>query len=392
MPARAVVSRLRSRLPRSPRVDVAVNVGVVAVVAIGALRPLMGARSEPWPLTVVGWLLSAVVCAALFFRHRRPVVVAAVALVGTGAFYLLSEYDGPLLIAFVVALYQVAADGRLQAAVGLASLALVSTAIGTAAGNGDVNGVALFMFTGWLIGVVALGWARHARLAYVREVEQRAAGEERMWIARELHDVIGHHISLVHVQSSAALRRLKKDQVAGAVLAEEALAAIKDSSREALRELRTTLGVLRQGDEAAPTAPLPGLDRIDELVDAARLAGLDVRTLIQGEQREVPTEVELAAYRIVQESLTNVTRHAVRVTEATVSVEYGVQELTIEVADDGHGAAIHGFKGAGSGVAGMRERARALGGELSAGPCPQGYAVRASLPYGSDHGSQRTRS
>lgn len=372
-------------VPRGRAVDIAVLLLVVA----GAFRPLFGARQESWTMTVLGWSLSAAMCGVLRFRRRHPVGVASVVMVGTGAYYLSSAYDGPLLIAFVVALYEVAARGRLRAAIGLASTGVLATSIGTGRGNGDVTGVALFMLTGWLVGVVALGWARHSRLAYAREVERDAANEERMRIARELHDVIGHHISLVHVQSAAALRRLSKDPAAGAAQAEEALGAIKESSRDALRELRTTLGVLRRADESAPTAPLPGLDRIGDLADSARIAGIEVRTLLSGDRRDLPTEVELAAYRIVQESLTNVARHAQRVTEATIKVEYGIQELTLEIADNGHGRPSPLIRAAGSGVTGMRERARAVGGELTAGPRARGFAVRACLPYESRGGVPR---
>ncbi|MGW4028738.1 sensor histidine kinase [Streptomyces sp. NPDC004838] len=381
--------RLPLPLPPGRRGDAAVTAGVFVLVAIGGLRPFLMPRQEPWAASVIGWMLSATVCAALCFRRRYPVAVAVVALVGSAAYYLISEYDGPLLVALVVALYAVAADGRLQAAVGLASLTLIAVGAGTLSGNRDVNGIALFMLSGWLVGVVALGWVRHSRRAYAREAEQRAVSEERLRIARELHDAIGHHISLVHVQSAAALRRLGKDPVAGAALAEEALGAIKDSSREALRELRATLGVLRRADEAAPTAPLPGLNRIDDLVVSARLAGIDVRTLFSGERRDLPTEVELAVYRIVQESLTNVTRHAARATAATIRVDYGVRELTVEITDDGHGGSLPAADAPGSGVTGMRERARALGGELTAGPRPLGFGVRACLPYECHGGSHR---
>ncbi|MGW3568255.1 sensor histidine kinase [Streptomyces sp. NPDC000941] len=190
-----------------------------------------------------------------------------------------------------------------------------------------------------------------------------------------MHDVVGHHISLISVQSAAALHRLEKHpEQAGA-----ALAAIKSSSREALRELRATLGVLRQIDEEAPTAPPPGLARIGELVESARSAGFDVRAHTNGEPQPLPTEVELAGYRIVQESLTNVTRHS-RATAVTVHVSYAPREVRIEITDNGRGPAR---TVPGSGISGMRERARALGGELITRPGRDGgFAVRARLPHG----------
>ncbi|GAA2085979.1 sensor histidine kinase [Streptomyces albiaxialis] len=367
------------------RPGVALAGGVFVLVAGGTVPILAKGRDEAWPTTVFGWALIVVTCGALAFSGRRPVGVAALTLVTSGAYYLTSAYDGPLLLAVIVALYVVAARGLLPAAVVLAAVALLSTAAGTAAGNDDVNNVALFMFAGWLVATVALGWARHSRLAYAREAERHAASEERLRIARELHDSIGHHLSLINVQSAAALRRFRKDPERGARGAGEALGAVKESSKEALRELRTTLGALRDGDEAAPTAPVPGLDRVDELVASARRAGLDVRVTTTGGGDDggdgpLPVEVDRAAYRIVQEALTNVSRHAYA-TDVAVRLARGRRELVVEVVDDGRGPS-----GAlsGSGISGMRERARALGGELTAGPGERGgFAVRARLPLAS---------
>jgi signal transduction histidine kinase len=378
--ALGAVSPLRPRPPVGRAADAALACGVFVLVAVGSLRSLIGEREESWSATVLGWTLIAAACAALYFCRRRPVVVAVFVLAATAAYYLVSVYDGPLMVAFVVTLYVVAAQGHLQAAIALAALTVIATGIGTLGGNHDVNGVAVFMLTGWLVGVVALGWVRHNRLALAREIEERAASEERLRIARELHDVVGHHISLINVQSAAALRRLHKNPAKGAQSAEEALGAIKNTSREALRELRATLGVLRQVDETAPTAPAPGLDRLGELVASARLAGLDVRVRFSGEQGRLPAEVDLAAYRIIQESLTNVNRHT-HATAVTVGIDRGARQVTVEITDNGHGPAADGGT-PGSGIRGMRERAHALGGELTAGPGPDGgFTVRGRIPY-----------
>jgi signal transduction histidine kinase len=355
-----------------------VSLGLFILVSLGSVRSLVSPGKEHWAVTVLGWVLSAVICGALILSRRHPVAVAAFVLVATTAYYLTSSYDGPQLLVFVVALYWVAAEGHLRAAVGLASLAVIGTGAGTLAGNRDVNGVALIMFAGWIVAVVAVGWLRHSHQAYAREVERRAATEERLRIARELHDVIGHHLSLISVQSAAAQRRLGKDRVRGAVQAEEALAAIRASSGEALRELRATLGMLRQADEVAPTAPVAELDRIGELVEPARLAGLDVRTEFNGSAEPLPTEVDLAAYRIVQESLTNVTRHA-GATSVVIRIDRVPGRVTVEITDNGRGPAA---VASGTGIRGMQERARALGGDLTA--CAGqggGFTVRAQLPY-----------
>ncbi|MEU1006276.1 sensor histidine kinase [Streptomyces tibetensis] len=379
--ALGAVSRLRLRPPKGRAADAALAWGVFVPVAVGSLRSLVGEREESWSATILGWTLIVAACAALYLCRRRPVVVAAFVLAATAAYYLVSVYDGPLMVAFVVTLYVVAAKGHLQAAIALAALTVIATGIGTLAGNHDVNGVAVFMLTGWLVGVVALGWVRHNRLALARETEERAAGEERLRIARELHDVVGHHLSLINVQAAAALRRLHKDPAKGARSAEEALGAIKDTSRDSLRELRATLGVLRQVDEMAPIAPTAGLNRLDELVASARLAGLAVRVRCSGEREQLPTEVDLAAYRIVQESLTNVNRHA-HATAVTVGIHRGARHVTVEITDNGHGPAVADRRTPGSGIRGMRERAHALGGELTAGPGPKGgFTVRGRIPY-----------
>ncbi|MBE1536095.1 sensor histidine kinase [Actinomadura algeriensis] len=359
--------------------DGALAVAVLVVVVLGSMRSLIGAREEPWAQTAAGWALIFVACGALFAR-RAPLTAAIVSTFATGVYYVASTYDGPLMIAPILALYLLASRGRLQAASAIAALIVIGTALGTLSGNGDVNGIALFMLAGWVVAMVALGWVRHSRRAFLAEAERRAAGDERLRIAREVHDVTGHHISLINVQAGTALHRFHRDPAQ----AEAALAAIKETSREALRELRATLGVLRQADEDAPTAPVPGLDRIGELAGPARAAGLDVRIRIDGGDGPVPTEVGLAAYRIVQESLTNVVRHA-GAANVTVRVERGAREVLVEVADDGRGPVPSGedaAPGAGSGVPGMRERARALGGDLTAGPGPDGgHLVRARLPY-----------
>ncbi|MGI5348171.1 sensor histidine kinase [Streptomyces sp. CA-250714] len=357
--------------------------GVLLLVAVWTAASLLLNPADPSPVTVLGWLLNAAACGALYVRRRYPVAVPVFVLAATATYYVTSEYDGPLVLALVLALHFLAAEGRLQAALAIAAVAVIGVGIGTLAGNEDTNIVSVFMLTGWLVAVVALGTMRHRRFAYAEEEARLRATEERLRIARELHDVIGHRISLINVQSGASLHRLKKHPEE----AEEALAAIKENSREALRELRATLGVLRQVDEAAPTRPAPGLARLGELVAAARPAGFEVRVHSRGRARELPAAVDLAAFRIVQESLTNVTRHARGVTAVEVRLDFGERELSLAIEDDGGPASAAHRKTArhstaGSGIEGMRERAAMLGGELSAGQGPRGgFAVNARLPY-----------
>jgi signal transduction histidine kinase len=203
--------------------------------------------------------------------------------------------------------------------------------------------------------------------------------QERLRIAREMHDVLAHTIAAINVQAG----------VAGDVIddapdrARASLRDIRRQSRDAIAELRATVGVLREGGTAAPREPAPGLAELDRLVEKAAGAGVRVEVAVAGAARPLPGTVDLAAYRIVQESLTNVVRHA-HASEATVSVRYEPEAVVLEVQDNGRGAAngaIHDRDG--HGLIGMRERATALGGTLQAGVAPGGgFLVHATLPTG----------
>jgi signal transduction histidine kinase len=218
---------------------------------------------------------------------------------------------------------------------------------------------------------------RRTEAARIRDEEsRRRASEERLRIARELHDALGHHLSLINVQSGVALH-LNEELPEGT---RSSLSAIKQASKDALSELRSVLDVLRQEGEPAPRSPGSTLARLDDLVSQASAAGLEVRTETEGEARPLPFAVDVAAYRIVQEALTNVTRHSGAAT-ATVHVCYGEHNLTVEVDDDGKGSGPHTADSGGTGIGGMRARVRALGGQLQAGPRPEGgFRVRARLP------------
>ncbi|MEN3612932.1 sensor histidine kinase [Plantactinospora sp. ZYX-F-223] len=332
--------------------------------------------------TAVDWLALLAVLAssgALYVRRRYPVPVAVVALFAVGAYGELLQRPGPIMVVFVVALYTVVDEGHLAVAIGLGLASVVAFAVADSyhrsAGGG--NGATL-LHAGWLVAVI-VGVTRNRR-AYVAEARarvlaaeqgkeeeaRRRATEERLRIARELHDVLGHHLSLINVQASAALHRPDPAR------STEALTAIKQTSKEMLGELRTALGILRQ-EGGVPS--VPGLDRLGDLVLTAGQSGLAVRTELAA-VRPLPPEVDLAAYRIVQEALTNVTRHA-GATAAVVRVRSDRDGVLVEVEDDGTG----GPGVPGNGILGMGERARALGGSLTTGPGPGGgFRVCARLP------------
>ncbi|WP_406863503.1 histidine kinase [Streptomyces sp. HUAS MG47] len=389
----------------SPRAADAAVALVVALVVVVWTLVQMRYETESTARTVLGWGLNAVGCGALYFRRRAPVTVAVVTLLACAVYYPLSAYDGPLMITFAIALYTTAAEGRFAAAVALAAVTLLAVGLGEIRqqpGHRQIDDTSLAMLAGWLISLVAIGRAQRTRTAYLHEVAQRAlaaereqeararqsATEERLRIAREVHDVLGHSISLINVQSGAVLHRLSKkpDPQVALAAAEEALQAVKATSKDALRELRATLGVLRQADEAAPTAPASGLGLLGELTARAGAAGIDVRTEVAGTPVPLPPPLDLAAYRIVQESLTNVARHSGART-ARVTVDWGPDELRLRIEDDGEGAPED--EPLGSGIRGMAERARAFGGELTAANTDGGFRVDARLPLTVSEGDLR---
>jgi signal transduction histidine kinase len=336
---------------------------------------------------------------ALAWRGRAPIAVLIVSGAATIGFATLVEPAWTYAVAAVIALFTAVKAGRRAVAVPiaiagyLAYLAVMwffADALGLPAAvrpevrDSVLTAVGLAM-------TVFVGNAARARSAYLAEMskakaerarakeeqERRQASDERLRIARELHDVLGHHLSLINVQAGVGLHLMdnRPEQ------AREALAAIKTASAEALREVRAVLGVLRPEEEAAPRQPALGLDR---LTDLTADAGLPVTTETVGQRRDLPAEVDRAAYRIVQEALTNIRRHADTGVAATVSVTYAETELRLSVQNDGPPAEDEpDGDDNGSGIAGMRARAASLGGTLEAGPLPGGgYLVSAVLPTG----------
>jgi signal transduction histidine kinase len=322
---------------------------------------------------------------ALAARRRHPVAVLAVVFGATLVYFLLGYAPGPIWLALIVAFVTAVAQGHrvagaIIAAAGFGIFPWLDTLFRSGPAPSPLSLVAL---PAWLLVLFGVGEAvrirreRAAEAIRIREEEAlRRAGEERLRIARELHDALGHHLSLINVQSGVALHLNEE-------LPEHtrsSLFAIKEASKEALSELRSVLDILRQEGERAPRSPTSTLARLDDLVSQAAAAGLEVRTESSGEVRPLPFGVDVAAFRIVQEALTNVGRHAGPAT-ASVRLTYGDRELTVQVDDDGRGTPARGAGGSGKGIVGMRERVAALGGDLEAGPRPGGgFRVRARLP------------
>jgi signal transduction histidine kinase len=366
---------------------VVVLVGVVqlALTSLAAHR-----QPERQALDLVAYLLLAAGPVALFWRWRSPALVLGVVMAASVLYFALGYPYGPAWLALIVAIWTAVTGGARRAAwvtafVGLAAYFVLAAVFDRGAPVASVPAVLAHL--GWLVvvraaaeGATASRQRRQAAERTRAEEARRRAGEERMRIARELHDVPAHNISLINVQAGVALHLM--DEQPGQ--SRSALVAIKQASNDALGELRSVLDVLRQGDEAPPRTPASGLAHLERLVAGAEATGLQVRTRVEGTPRPLPAGTDLAAYRIVQESLTNVTRHA-GPASATVLVAYGGKDLTVQVDDDGRGPSAAGetgtAKGNGNGIRGMRERVAALGGELTTGPRPGGgFRVRARLP------------
>jgi signal transduction histidine kinase len=290
-------------------------------------------------------------------------------------------------VAIVIAMYSVGAHAaRRRSLVGLALglvLAAISVTVETGFSVADYSFAAVVAAGPWLAGAALRGrrleaaeLARRAtRLEREREEQARlAVAEERSRIARELHDVVAHSVSVMTVQAGAVRRLLAPEQERE----RDTLLGVERTGREALNEMRRLLGMLRATDEAQALAPQPSLRHLDTLVEQVREAGLPVDVRVEGTPVDLPPGLDLSAYRIVQEALTNTLKHA-GPARARVLVRYGVRDVELEIADDGRGGG--NGSGSGSGLVGMRERAALVGGRVEAGPAAGGgYTVRARLP------------
>ncbi len=339
-----------------------------------------------------GYALLVVIAAPVAIRNRYPIETLALIAAAATAYVWLGQ-PGPFwTVSLVLAIWAAVSAGYRTATLAIGSVvavAFMAAGLIVRAGHA-VEPEAPLWLVGWLIAGFVLGEVSRGRREYIAQVEQRAidaertrdeearrrAGEERLRIARDLHDVLAHSISVINVQAGVAVHLLDKQPEQ----AREALITINETSKEAMRELRATLGVLRQADDIDSRAPAPGLERLDELIDTARAAGLAVEVSTTGEPSRLPAASDLAAYRIVQESLTNVTRHA-DASHVAISIRHDSDAVEVTVEDDGTGIPPGVALRPGNGLTGMRERAAAIGGALDAGPRPEGgFRVHARLP------------
>jgi signal transduction histidine kinase len=375
----------------------------LALVAAGLATALFVSELVGWGLPrgmlVLGYGLVLLHSSPLVARRRFPgivlVLVVASGLAGA-ALGLPPFFLGP---AILVALYSVAAYGsRWVSVAGLALAEVGLAAVQLTPFGVEFEGPALVVFMGILAAAWLLGHFAHNYRAYAARLEERTAElerareelarravtEERLRLARELHDVVAHAMSVIAVQSGvgAHVADTQPEEVG------KALAAIEATSRDALTELRRLLGVLRQdGEPQASLTPVPGLADLEGLLAEVAKAGLAVRLRVEGRPAPLPAGLDLSAYRIIQEALTNVVKHAGPAT-AQVTIRYRAQEVTVEVTDDGRGVgavAGDGRQGTGHGLIGMSERVAAFGGDLEVGPRPGGgFRVAARLPVAAE--------
>jgi signal transduction histidine kinase len=394
------------RMHRSRLYEIISAVLLTAVLVAGAYGEAHPGQTSdkhlgghPIPHTpAAAYLLVIAAGLALAWRRRHPLPVLVFSTACVAAYSLAGWVNGAALLIPVGALYCVTREWPAKRAVTAAGVTLLVLMAATAANNpfGPVGG-GFDLIPGLIAAALFAGLAASNRRAYIETVRARAEEDarrqvsaERLRIARELHDVVAHTMATINVQAGVAAHVVAERPEAAA----DALAAIKTASRDGLRELRAILHVLRQADETddgSPTQPAPGLAQLDGLVANTVAAGLATTVRSDGSPRPLSPAVDLTAYRIIQESLTNVIRHAGPAT-ADVHLDYRDTVLRIQITDTGRGnLAAGGYMasvltglaglGGGHGITGMRERAASVGGELTAGPGPErGFLVTACLP------------
>ena len=375
--------------------------GLDALIVVAAVSSAVGTarRDDPYQPSGFGVWLEVVAIAAvvlvLLLRRRFPFAAPAAVWLSSAA---LSFVDGRLVTSqggvYVAGLGAALLLGNLrsdvQARAGLA-VVLGSAAIlmynDPALGLGGLVSTGALFLLGWVVGYALRERAEQTEAAEARAAQAErdrdaaarvAVAEERGRIARELHDVVAHAVSVMVLQVGAVRHRMPETEAEN----REALKNVEEAGRTALAEMRRLLGAMRRDGEEPELLPHPGLASLDSLLDDVRAAGLDVQVQIHGEPVGLPPGLDLSAYRIVQEALTNTLKHA-HARQAEVDLHYGSHDLQVEVRDDGRGPAEG--DGLGHGLVGIRERVKIFGGDMSSGRAPAGgFAVRARLPLDGD--------
>ncbi len=365
---------------RPPLLDAVIAAVFVAMTAAeAAFNPSVTSPVEH--LAVAGLAM-----AALAWRRRAPLVVAALVVASNLLINPAGEFS--TLLSLVLVCFTVGAETkspRNYLGLGLALVPFLVVSVIETFEPSDLAAALVFFVGPWTVGVVLSGRiasadeavARAARLEREREAEAaRAAAEERTRIARELHDIVSHSISVVTIQTQAVRRRLGPEHAAEA----SDLAAVEATAREALAEMRRLFGVLRTEGESVSLAPQPGLGELERLVRQVGSGDMQVRLRVEGEPVPLSPGIDLAAYRIAQEGLTNAVRHA-GASEAQVLVRYSPQRLDVEVEDNGRGLVANA--NGGHGLVGIRERVALYGGTVDLGSSPSGgVRLAVSLPIG----------
>lgn len=370
---------------------------LAAVLYAGMM--LLAARAPEnsgWHLSAGLAALAVISCGATTLRRRWPVLALVLAAAPIAVCPLIGMDHGVLPAAVIIPLINVflRVQRRTALIVGACCVAMITgAAVAAAVENRVYSESTPPGFSVLVLGIVciAIGEARRSRRDYVSEVEARArraehgreqearrrVAEERVRISRDLHDILAHHIALITVQAGAAAHVLDKQPEK----AREALQHIREAGAQALTDLHETITVLRSGEDGGevPAEPTAGLDRLDDLIDGFAQLGVEVLTEVRGARRRLPATADVAAYRVIQESLTNVRKHAGPV-RARVLLDYGPRQICVQV--ENHEAALAtACSGTGHGLIGMRERTLTLGGSLEAGPLPGGgFRVAATIP------------
>ncbi|WP_066941494.1 sensor histidine kinase [Microtetraspora fusca] len=381
-------------MPRALSRDAAIDLllaATVAAVTVGGTAVIAWSSTPGRLPDWAGYLILVGMSALLVARRTAPALTMVAVLAGSLCYQVFNLPGGAFTIPPAVALFSaVSAGRRIVSVAAMVAWTLATFLLGGLWGRApDVQGT-VWLAT-WMAVILVGGEVTRARRERLRAEREEAAQaerareeearrrvtEERLRIARELHDVLAHSISVINLQAGVSEHLIDRDPQQ----ARAALGAIRQASKEVLVELRSMLGVLRAvDDDGRPLAPAPGMDRLHELVERARDARLEVSVTLPEERPELPGGVDLAVYRIVQESLTNVIRHA-GASRAHVTIGITDRDVLVEVADDGAGVPAGAPLREGNGLVGMRERVMAIGGEFTAGPAEgKGFRVQARLP------------